>query len=1831
MSTFDPIEPRPEAWFEPFPLTDVQRSYVVGGAGGFGLGGYTCHGYFEFDIEGLDPARLESTWAEIVRRQPTLRTVMSTDGTQRVLRDVPPYHFERLELGDLDPDARAQGLLDARGEMDHEVRPVEEWPPFRFRVLDLGEDGRRLQMSFDVTTLDAAGWFAAFRTWGRLYHGTAPPWSPPPLTFRDYRLAEIEHGRSGALDPHRAYWAERLRTLPGGPALPLACSPEALESPRVVRHTAPMPAARWKPLRALTKSLGVGPSCLLATCFAEVLRAWSDDPRFTLTLTLFRQLPLHPDVRRVAGDYTSTLLLEMAGRGASFLERARAAQAQLTADLAHADVSGVAASHAWARANGRAPRSLAPVVFSSLLRSSEMDAPWSWLGERTFAVSQTAQVWIDFQLYETREGLELTWDVVEALFPPGVVEGMFAAYRRLLDRLVDPEAWHRRTFDHRPEAQRLRHAAANTTAGPCPDGRLFDGFRRQVAHRPDAPAVIAPERTLTYASLDRRARALAVELRAAGAAPGALVAIVMHKGWAQVVAALAIHYAGAGYLPLDAAWPAERRRWMMQHAGACAVVTTADLADGLDAGSKPIVVPRQAPDAAPAIEPPQSADDIAYVIYTSGSTGQPKGVALCHRAALNTVADINRRFDVGPDDRIFGLSSLSFDLSVYDIFGPLAVGGALVLPAPDSGRAPDRWIRRLGETGVTLWNTVPALFDMLVTQAEVSGARLPDGLRLVLMSGDWIPVSLPGRARARSDAALISLGGATEAAIWSIMHPIVPADGARDSVPYGRPLTNQTFHVLDGQMAPRPDGVAGDLYIGGVGLAEGYWHDEARTAASFVRHPDTGERLYRTGDLGRYLPDGSIEFLGRADQQVKVLGHRIELGEIEAWLRRHPSVASAVVAAPGPRERRRLVGYVVAADGAAVDGEALAAALRANLPDYMIPRAWVTLDALPLSANGKVDRGALPAPGAAHGSAQHHGASASSFEAALARLWAEHLGVDVQPEASFFALGGDSLMAIQLVAAVGGALSVKVPLRPFLEAPTVRGMVGLLLPLLKTTPDEASRVLADSGAQASIPADPEAAHAPFPLTEVQQAYWVGRSAGLVLGGVAAQIYLELDCQRLDGARLAAAWDRLVAAHPMLRAVVDADGYQRVLPEVPPTTLPTIDAVDHPDPDGALRAVRDAMSHAVRDPGAWPLWDLRLTHLDGARSRLHLGFDLLIADGLSVTRLVNTLAAAYAGQPVSAPALTFRDYLSWAADTRDEAAHRRAATYWAARGETLPGPPALPLAQAPATLGRPRFERRQISLAPERWRALHRAATAHEVTPSVVLLAAFAVTLARWGGGHFCINLTLFDRPAGHPEIREVIGDFTTLLLVEIDLRPGGDFAAIASRVQAQLWRDLDHRETSAVAVMRARAAEGRPSEFPVVFTSGIGLQGDAANAFDVDFGRRVDGITQTPQVWLDFQTWLERGGLVVNWDAVEGLFPAGWLDEAFADFGARLTALCDAERWRDALPTIAPARPAGSTVDPGRGPAPTAGTGPLAEVQAIAEALLDLGPIDPQAELLSLGVDSVDMIRLAGRLEQTFGWRPEMEALFRARTLAGIAACYAERAPQASASEPAWRRVRILQSEAERAAHKRDLVGRASFAGAEGEALPGATPVPEPTRRSHREFAPQPVTAEALSALLDPLRPTAGAKPRYRYASGGGIYGVRTLVWLAPQRSTLAGGLYGHDPAAHRLVRLGSLPALEPGVGNHDWLPQAPFVLLFFADMAAIAPLYGEASLRLALLEAGAMCQLVEAHAHACGLGLCQVSGLAAEAIAEAAGLGEDHVYLHAIAGGLPAWEEEVL
>ena len=924
------LEPRPEDRHEPFPLTDIQQAYWVGRMGAFNQGDISIHLYVEIDGEALDIPRLEAAWRRMIARHDMLRSVIRPDGQQQILEltQIPEYRFERLDLREVDAPLAEARLLELRESMAHQVLPTDRWPGFDIRISQLSDQRTRVHVSIDLVHIDGGSVMMLLTEWVSAYHDPSVELPPIHISYRDYVLAEAALQRTPSYERALDYWRERVEHLPPAPELPLATSPRALKQTRFVHRTAKIPDQVWARVKSRAAELDLTSAAVLASIYADVLAAWSRRPDFTLNVTVFNRMPLHPEVDRILGDFTSMVLLAVDGsRGASFVDRTRALQSQLWADLDHHEVSGVRVLRELARVRGEYDGAAMPIVFTNMLnlRSkgfSSLYTALERLGEVAFTVMMTPQVWIDYQVHEDEEGLRLTWDTVEGLFAPGMQDQMLAAYRQKLERLAsDPQSWHAEHDDQVPDAARECYEAVNATDLAVPDVLLHELIAEQVARGPDRPAVIAADRTLTYRELWEHACRLGNRLRDLGVRPDELVAVVMDKGWEQVVAVLGVHLAGAAYLPIDPEVPAARLTYLLEH-GQASIALTQPAIDR--ARTWPSDTRRLAVDAAEVMacdpRPPSAAQgphNLAYVIYTSGSTGQPKGVMIEQRSVVNRMLDVNRRIGAGPSDRVLALSALHHDLSVYDVFGILAAGGATVMPTPEGRRDPAHWVALMAAHGVTLWNSVPMFLEMLVEHLEHAPQDAAElgALRSAILAGDWIGVTLPDRLRARlPECTVIASGGPTETTIWDIWYPVGTVDPGWTSIPYGKPMANTQYHVLDHALAERPPWASGELYIGGRGLARGYWRDPERTATRFITHPRSGERLYRSGDLGRWLPDGTIEFLGRVegDGQVKIGGHRVELGEIEATLRQHPEVRSAAVVAMGePPGPRRLVAHVV--------------------------------------------------------------------------------------------------------------------------------------------------------------------------------------------------------------------------------------------------------------------------------------------------------------------------------------------------------------------------------------------------------------------------------------------------------------------------------------------------------------------------------------------------------------------------------------------------------------------------------------------------------------------------------------------------------------------------------------------------------------------------------------------------------------------------------------------------------------------------------------------------------------------------------------------------------
>ncbi|WP_280344755.1 amino acid adenylation domain-containing protein [Nocardia neocaledoniensis] len=595
-----------------------------------------------------------------------------------------------------------------------------------------------------------------------------------------------------------------------------------------------------------------------------------------------------------------------------------------------------------------------------------------------------------------------------------------------------------------PVEQAATRARVNATAGPVSGGLLHTGFFANAATNPSAPAVLwEPAGRLTYGELATDALAVAGALREAGVAPGDSVAVQLPKGPDQVLAVLGVLAAGAVYVPIGFDQPAARRAEILRTADAVAVLTVGG-AEIPDARAIDLAEARThaEPLARPVFGDPEN---VAYVLFTSGSTGKPKGVEVPHRAAMNTIDDLNERFALGPADRALALSALEFDLSVYDIFGLLAAGGAVVA-VDDTQRAdPARWVELIRRHEVSLLNCVPSLLDMLLT--ATAEEPLPS-LRTVILGGDWVDIALPGRlAAVAPECRFAGLGGATETAIHSTICEVVGAEVPAEwsAVPYGTPLRNVRCRVVGPAGNDCPDWVTGELWIGGDGVAAGYRKDPERTADRFVTHE--GLRWYRTGDLARYLPDGALEFLGRADHQVKIRGYRVELGEVESALRAVPGIRHAVAAVVGSAAPK-LVAAVVPTPDTALDIDQVLAAAAELVPAYMVPTRLELLPELPLTSNAKPDRKAVRAILEKGESAAEFVEPRTDLERALAAVIGEVLATErIGVTDDFFALGGDSVLATTAVARI----------REWLDAPdtvvadlfTARTVAGLAARMLE--------------------------------------------------------------------------------------------------------------------------------------------------------------------------------------------------------------------------------------------------------------------------------------------------------------------------------------------------------------------------------------------------------------------------------------------------------------------------------------------------------------------------------------------------------------------------------------------------------------------------------------------------------------------------------------------------------------------------------------------------------------------------------------------------------------
>lgn len=876
--------------YEPFPLSNVQAAYLFGRNDAFQYGGVACHIYLELTYDRLKHGEVKKVWKKIIDRHDMLRAVIQQEGNQVVLKQVPELDIPCFEFG-TEINTEAEEYIK---EMKKRVYEPGKWPMFGVALSEY-TNKTVLHFSIEFLIADWTSIWMLLSEFEALYFEPNRELPNLGIQFRDYILFDKEKKKGAGYERDKAYWMKKIENLPSAPELPLAN--RYSKGGDFKRKFLILPPNSWNSFKSYARKYGVTPTAAVLEAYAHVLEKWSGSSRFSLNMTVLSREPVHSDIGKVVGDFTTLELIEIDhSEKKSFYEAVKSTNKGLFEDLDHKLFSGVEVLRELSRRNKGKPV-LMPFVFTSAIgllgENSSLKGEFENQG-----ISQTPQVFIDCQVMDGEFGLQANWDCRDGLFPEAMIEDMFLAFQRLLEELSEEEQnWEKtEAIVTLPVWQLNERESVNDTYAETEEKLLYQDFIVNAGKYPENAAVVDTESAYTYAELHSLAETIACRIVKSGGKGGDNIAVIMKKSRHQVAAVLGILYMGGVYVPIEADQAKKRQEEILQDINADIILTTNRYRSGFEPQYKTICLdePEQSILGEKFQIGKHSPHDNAYIIFTSGSTGRPKGVVISHRAAFNTICDINARIDVGEKDSVFGISKLNFDLSVYDIFGVLSAGGTIVYPGQEEYMNPAHWLDLIQKHQITVWNSVPALMNMLLDYTENMKIQL--SLKKVFLSGDWIPLGMPDRIhKLCPDAEVICMGGATEASIWSIFHKYTSCGEDWNSIPYGIPLTNQSLMILNGRLENCPVWVKGDIYICGKGLAEEYYNDIELTKSRFLDNPTTGQRIYKTGDTGRYLPGGMIEFLGREDNQVKIYGHRIELGEIEKAIEAQPQVSTCVV------------------------------------------------------------------------------------------------------------------------------------------------------------------------------------------------------------------------------------------------------------------------------------------------------------------------------------------------------------------------------------------------------------------------------------------------------------------------------------------------------------------------------------------------------------------------------------------------------------------------------------------------------------------------------------------------------------------------------------------------------------------------------------------------------------------------------------------------------------------------------------------------------------------------------------------------------------------------
>ncbi|WP_323135334.1 non-ribosomal peptide synthase/polyketide synthase [Dyella silvatica] len=1376
----------------------------------------------------LNRQALQDALNDIVHRHDALRAYFDRADGMPVQRIMPRLDLV-LALNDLRHGSVQQRQMQAHGLMLEETRipfDLQAGPLIRGSLLQLDEQEYLLLLTMHHIASDGWSMGILVREVSTLYasHALGSPSTLPelPMRYVDFASWQRQWLSGEVLERQLNYWKQQLAGSPTLLTLPTDYPRPATQSQRGATHHYVLPAELSVKLQALSRKTQTTLFMTLCTAFNVLLARYSGQSDICIGTPIANRN--RAEIEGMIGFFVNTLVLRtQVDLHLGFTTLLKQVRANTLDAYTHQDVQFEQLVEAL---QPERDTSYSPLFQVMLVLQN---APMTKLAlpglqlELVPSESTTAKFDLSLALTEGKDGLHGDFEYSTDLFELSTIERMAGHFTNLLQAIVaDPTlAVGELAMLDPPERQQLLYGF-NDTATVYPNVQanahsLHQLFEAQVLRSAGHTAVVYEGVSLSYAELNAQANRLARHLRQLGVGPEVLVGLCVERSLEMIVGLYGILKAGGAYVPLDPAYPSERLATILEDAQPAVVLTQRRLRAHVPAGPGLAVfcldsdIDTLASYGDDNLEHQTQPNHLAYVIYTSGSTGKPKGVGIDQQGIVNRLQWMQQAYPLSAADRVLQKTPFSFDVSVWEFFWPLIEGATLVVAKPGGHQDVAYLAELIDSQGITTLHFVPPMLDVFLNELQPGRGK---SLRQVRCSGQALPLELQQRFFASWDhVALHNLYGPTEASVDVTYWPC-QKDSTLNCVPIGKPIANIQIHILDESLNPVPVGVVGHLYIAGIGLARGYINRPELTAKTFIPNPFSavaGARMYLSGDLARYLADGSIEYLGRSDHQVKIRGLRIELGEIEATLAALDAVRDAVVLArEDSAGSKRLVAYLVAHDGQVLPDEAqLRTALLKSLPEYMVPSYFVALEQMPLTPNGKVNRNALPAPDMTRDEVDYV-APRTADERRMAEIWSDILKVDkIGLHDDFFELGGHSLLATQLMSRIGAAFEVEVSLRTIFDAPTLVEMVSQVVPASAEDED-----------LAQVMVEPDQA---YPLSFAQQRLWFLDQ----LEGQNSTYNIPLSVRlkgRLDRAALQGAINDVAQRHDALRVHfenLDGTPMQRVKPRL--DLALGLDDLRHLAPKERKARAQWLILDEARTPfdlQTGPLMRGSLLQLEEQEHLLLLTVHHIVFDGWSIGILVQEVAALYAsraqGVLSSLPALPMRyvDFASWQRQWLSGEVLERQLNYWK---QQLAGSPAL--LSLPSDRPRPAVQSQhgatlsyaiplELSI---KLQALSRKA---QGTLFMTLCAAFNVLLARYSGqSDICVGTPIANR--NRAEIEGMIGFFvnTLVLRTQVDLRLG--FSTLLKQVRANTLDAYTHQDVQFEQLVEALQPERHTSYSPL--------------------------------------------------------------------------------------------------------------------------------------------------------------------------------------------------------------------------------------------------------------------------------------------------------------------------------------------------------------------------------------------------------------------------------